>query len=88
MTDRQAVDRFRGDGAAGREVARALDVELVKAPDAFMAVKRYNERGGKQDLHHDSNIDDREGIVYGVEQYYHAPGKASTMVVEVVAREE
>ena len=27
-----------------------------------------------------------QGVVYGVEQYYHAPGKASTMVLEVGAR--
>ena len=32
------------------------------------------------------NFTSGQGIVYGVEQYYHAPGKASTMVVEVVAR--
>src|SRR5499426_2370596 len=27
-----------------------------------------------------------QGVVYGVEQYYHAPGKCSTMVLEVGAR--
>jgi len=27
-----------------------------------------------------------QGIVYGLEQYYHAPGKLSTMVLEVAAR--
>ena len=27
-----------------------------------------------------------QGVVYGVEQYYHAPGKCSTMVLEVAAR--
>ncbi len=27
-----------------------------------------------------------QGIVYGIEQYYHAPGKLSTMVLEVSAR--
>jgi pyruvate-ferredoxin/flavodoxin oxidoreductase len=32
------------------------------------------------------NFTSGQGIVYGLEQYYHAPGKASTMVVEVVAR--
>ena len=32
------------------------------------------------------NFTSGQGIVYGIEQYYHAPGKASTMVVEVVAR--
>ena len=47
---------------------KGSQAHFVKAPDAFMAVKRYNERGGKQDLYHDSNIDDREGIVYGVDE--------------------
>ena len=32
------------------------------------------------------NFTSGQGIVYAIEQYYHAPGKASTMVVEVVAR--
>ena len=32
------------------------------------------------------NFTSGQGIVYGVEQYYHAPGKCSTMVLEVVAR--
>ena len=32
------------------------------------------------------NFTSGQGIVYGVEQYYHAPGKLSTMVVEVAAR--
>ncbi|MCG8604656.1 2-oxoacid:acceptor oxidoreductase family protein, partial [bacterium] len=32
------------------------------------------------------NFTSGQGIVYGVEQYYHAPGKLSTMVVEVGAR--
>ncbi|MDP6582565.1 MAG: 2-oxoacid:acceptor oxidoreductase family protein, partial [Vicinamibacterales bacterium] len=32
------------------------------------------------------NFTSGQGIVYGIEQYYHAPGKASTMVLEVVAR--
>jgi len=32
------------------------------------------------------NFTSGQGIVYGVEQYYHAPGKASTMVIEVGAR--
>ncbi len=32
------------------------------------------------------NFTSGQGIVYAMEQYYHAPGKASTMVVEVVAR--
>ena len=32
------------------------------------------------------NFTSGQGIVYGIEQYYHAPGKASTMVVQVVAR--
>jgi pyruvate-ferredoxin/flavodoxin oxidoreductase len=32
------------------------------------------------------NFTSGQGIVYGVEQYYHAPGKASTMVLEVGAR--
>ncbi|MCC5025709.1 MAG: hypothetical protein J6386_24320 [Candidatus Synoicihabitans palmerolidicus] len=27
-----------------------------------------------------------QGIVYGIEQYYHAPGKLNTMVLEVAAR--
>jgi pyruvate-ferredoxin/flavodoxin oxidoreductase len=32
------------------------------------------------------NFTSGQGIVYGVEQYYHAPGKMSTMVIEVAAR--
>ena len=32
------------------------------------------------------NYTSGQGVVYGVEQYYHAPGKASTMVLEVAAR--
>ncbi len=32
------------------------------------------------------NFTSGQGLVYGLEQYYHAPGKGSTMVVEVVAR--
>ena len=32
------------------------------------------------------NFTSGQGVVYGVEQYYHAPGKCSTMVLEVVAR--
>jgi pyruvate-ferredoxin/flavodoxin oxidoreductase len=32
------------------------------------------------------NYTSGQGVVYGVEQYYHAPGKCSTMVVEVGAR--
>ena len=32
------------------------------------------------------NFTSGQGIVYGVEQYYHAPGKLATMVLEVAAR--
>ncbi|MCB0505744.1 MAG: pyruvate ferredoxin oxidoreductase, partial [Cyclobacteriaceae bacterium] len=32
------------------------------------------------------NFTSGQGIVYGLEQYYHAPGKLSTMVLEVGAR--
>ncbi|MBI5767271.1 MAG: 2-oxoacid:acceptor oxidoreductase family protein [Verrucomicrobia bacterium] len=32
------------------------------------------------------NFTSGQGIVYGVEQYYHAPGKLSTMVLEIGAR--
>ncbi|MDP6934849.1 MAG: oxidoreductase, partial [Myxococcota bacterium] len=32
------------------------------------------------------NFTSGQGVVYGLEQYYHAPGKLSTMVVEVAAR--
>ncbi|MCK4578193.1 MAG: oxidoreductase, partial [Candidatus Marinimicrobia bacterium] len=32
------------------------------------------------------NFTSGQGLVYGVEQYYHAPGKLATMVVEVAAR--
>ncbi|MFQ5652328.1 MAG: 2-oxoacid:acceptor oxidoreductase family protein [bacterium] len=32
------------------------------------------------------NFTSGQGLVYGLEQYYHAPGKLSTMVVEVGAR--
>lgn len=32
------------------------------------------------------NFTSGQGIVYGIEQYYHAPGKLSTMVLEVGAR--
>jgi pyruvate-ferredoxin/flavodoxin oxidoreductase len=32
------------------------------------------------------NFTSGQGLVYGLEQYFHAPGKCSTMVVEVVAR--
>ncbi len=32
------------------------------------------------------NFTSGQGIVYGVEQYYHAPGKLSTMILEVGAR--
>jgi pyruvate-ferredoxin/flavodoxin oxidoreductase len=32
------------------------------------------------------NYTSGQGVVYGIEQYYHAPGKCSTMVLEVAAR--
>ena len=32
------------------------------------------------------NFTSGQGVVYGVEQYYHAPGKLSTMVLQVAAR--
>ncbi len=32
------------------------------------------------------NFTSGQGIVYGLEQYYHAPGKCSTMILEVAAR--
>ena len=32
------------------------------------------------------NYTSGQGVVYGIEQYYHAPGKCSTMVLEVGAR--
>ncbi len=32
------------------------------------------------------NFTSGQGVAYGIEQYYHAPGKLSTMVVEVSAR--
>ncbi len=32
------------------------------------------------------NFTSGQGVVYGIEQYYHAPGKLSTMVLEVGAR--
>jgi pyruvate-ferredoxin/flavodoxin oxidoreductase len=32
------------------------------------------------------NFTSGQGVVYGVEQYYHAPGKGSTMIIEVGAR--
>jgi pyruvate-ferredoxin/flavodoxin oxidoreductase len=32
------------------------------------------------------NFTSRQGVLYGVDQYYHAPVKCSTMVLEVVAR--
>ena len=32
------------------------------------------------------NFTSGQGLVYAIEQYYHAPGKLSTMVVEVAAR--
>src|SRR3990172_3078824 len=32
------------------------------------------------------NFTSGQGVVYGIEQYYHAPGKCSTMVLEVAAR--
>lgn len=32
------------------------------------------------------NFTSGQGIVYGIEQFYHAPGKLSTMVLEVAAR--
>ncbi len=32
------------------------------------------------------NFTSGQGVVYGLEQYYHAPGKCSTMVLEVAAR--
>ncbi len=36
--------------------------------------------------HRTVNFTSGQGIVYGLEQYYHAPGKLSTMVLEVAAR--
>ncbi len=36
--------------------------------------------------HRTVNFTSGQGIVYGLEQYYHAPGKLSTMVIEVAAR--
>src|SRR5438132_11166835 len=38
--------------------------------------------GGRRVVNYTSG----QGVVYGVEQYYHAPGKCSTMVLEVGAR--
>ena len=32
------------------------------------------------------NFTSGQGLIYGIEQYYHAPGKLSTMVVQVAAR--
>jgi pyruvate-ferredoxin/flavodoxin oxidoreductase len=32
------------------------------------------------------NFTSGQGVVYAIEQYYHAPGKCSTMVIEVAAR--
>ncbi|MFC1553613.1 2-oxoacid:acceptor oxidoreductase family protein [candidate division KSB1 bacterium] len=32
------------------------------------------------------NFTSGQGLVYGIEQYYHAPGKLSTMIVEIAAR--
>ncbi len=32
------------------------------------------------------NFTSGQGVLYGLEQYYHAPGKLSTMVVEIAAR--
>jgi len=32
------------------------------------------------------NFTSGQGVVYGLEQYYHAPGKLSTMVVEIASR--
>ncbi|HED64183.1 MAG TPA: oxidoreductase [Planctomycetes bacterium] len=32
------------------------------------------------------NFTSGQGVIYGLEQYYHAPGKLSTLVVEVAAR--
>ena len=32
------------------------------------------------------NFTSGQGIVYGLEQYYHAPGKLSTLVVQLAAR--
>lgn len=32
------------------------------------------------------NFTSGQGVVYGLEQYYHAPGKLSTMIVELAAR--
>ena len=36
--------------------------------------------------HRTVNFTSGQGIVYGLEQYYHAPGKLSTMVLEIAAR--
>ncbi len=36
--------------------------------------------------HRTVNFTSGQGVVYGLEQYYHAPGKLSTMVVEIAAR--
>ena len=36
--------------------------------------------------HRTVNFTSGQGIVYGLEQYYHAPGKLSTMVIEIAAR--
>ncbi|MEN8041598.1 MAG: 2-oxoacid:acceptor oxidoreductase family protein, partial [Actinomycetota bacterium] len=36
--------------------------------------------------HRAVNFTSGQGVVYGLEQYYHAPGKLSTMVLEVAAR--
>lgn len=35
---------------------------------------------------HTVNFTSGQGIVYGIEQYYHVPGKMSAMVLEVTAR--
>ena len=61
--------------------------------DSFIAIEAEGEHAaqggaiavsvtGKRTV----NFTSGQGIVYGLEQYYHAPGKLSTMVLEVGAR--
>ncbi len=61
--------------------------------DSFIAIEAEGEHAamggaiavsvtGKRTV----NFTSGQGIVYGVEQYYHAPGKLSTMVLQVGAR--
>ena len=83
-----AVNRRRGNLPA---VVCARGIERLRPAEDRHRMRRRTCRAGRR---HGLSVAGRrtvnftsgQGIVYAMEQYYHAPGKFSTMVLEVGAR--